>query len=739
MAEYTTTKDGKRPDMRTKAAKDVWQRCQDRWRYVNTVDEHNIQDAREDTEFVWVRGKQWPDGERLAREANKRPWLEINQMPQFVNLVVNEQRESRPQIKIRPGDDDASKDMADIYEGYIRAIERDSNASAVYDSGFEQAVTGGRGYWRIITDYEREDSFKQCAYIRRIPDQGSVRLDPDYQQPDASDIEWGYILEVMQRDEFKRKYPGRDPLDFNDENVQALRDKWIVGEEGVIVADYYEKVYTKRTLVLLDNGKTAFKDDLVQDEHPMGVIDPQTGNYPETYGGARIVDERETQTCRVDWHKVYGGGILETIAWAGKYIPIVMVIGVETVIDGKRYYQGLIRRARDVQTMFNFWQTKATEHLALSPNSQWLTPKGSVDGFETIWDTANVRYMTRLPYNADPSRPEPRRLDPPPPQAGVLEQANQCRQDFYTTIGIYPPNLAQEGKNEASGIAEQNRRTVGSQQTFHFADNLARAIAHTGCILVDLIPKINDVETELPQVAYDGKTSTAKVNQPNPTTGGRYNDLSQGTYKVVVDVGPGYTTRRQETAAQMLAFMQAYPAAAPLLGDLLARAQDWDEADKIANRLQVMLPPQIQMMEQQAQGDPKYAALLTALQNLQQQSQGTIQALQGQLQQANLAVQNLQVKELQAKATAAVTKMQGAKTQLGAIVGQHNAEIRAAAEQQRTGVEVYNAETQRLGEALDFILGLIDAHQKQAQIDTQRVAAEAQALQPEAQAITGSP
>ena len=84
---------------------------------------------------------------------------------------------------------------------------------------------------------------------------------------------------------------------------------------------------------------------------------------------------------------------------------------------------------------------------------------------------------------------------------------------------------------------------------------------------------------------------------------------------------------------------------------------------------------------------------------------------------------------------AATTKVQAAKTQLGAVVGQHHAEIRAAAESERTDVEKFNADTDRMKVALDFLLGLIDAHAKQQQVDTARVSAEAAAMQPEAQAI----
>jgi hypothetical protein len=43
----------------------------------------------------------------------------------------------------------------------------------------------------------------------------------------------------------------------------------------------------------------------------------------------------------------------------------------------------------------------------------------------------------------------------------------------------------------------------------------------------------------------------------------------------------------------MLQLIQAYPAAAPILGDLLAKNLDWPEADEVARRLKALLPPQI--------------------------------------------------------------------------------------------------------------------------------------------------
>lgn len=70
-------------------------------------------------------------------------------------------------------------------------------------------------------------------------------------------------------------------------------------------------------------------------------------------------------------------------------------------------------------------------------------------------------------------------------------------------------------------------------------------------------------------------------------------DLSVGKYDLTVSTGPSYTTQRQETAEQMMMLIQAYPAAAPLIGDILVKSLDWKGAEEIAERLKKMLPPQV--------------------------------------------------------------------------------------------------------------------------------------------------
>jgi hypothetical protein len=78
--------------------------------------------------------------------------------------------------------------------------------------------------------------------------------------------------------------------------------------------------------------------------------------------------------------------------------------------------------------------------------------------------------------------------------------------------------------------------------------------------------------------------------------------------------------------------IQAYPPAAPVLGDLLAKNLDWPEADEVARRLHALLPPQLQAAAGgQAGGNPLASPVV------QQTAAKAVAAITG-LQQRNAAL-----------------------------------------------------------------------------------------------------
>lgn len=159
-------------------------------------------------------------------------------------------------------------------------------------------------------------------------------------------------------------------------------------------------------------------------------------------------------------------------------------------------------------------------------------------------------------------------------------------------------------------VAEQEVPAMSKQEfAVAYIDNWARAIRHTGKILVDLIPKIYDTARVLRIIGEDGRTQEIRINQlggvaADGMTPRLSNDVTTGAYDVALQMGPSYATKREEVRDGMTAFIQAAPQTAPLILDLVAKAQDWHLADEIGERLETVLPPEIRALKAQKAGRP---------------------------------------------------------------------------------------------------------------------------------------
>jgi hypothetical protein len=157
--------------------------------------------------------------------------------------------------------------------------------------------------------------------------------------------------------------------------------------------------------------------------------------------------------------------------------------------------------------------------------------------------------------------------------------------------------------NETSGRAIRERKMSGDISTYHFTDNLTRSIRGVGTVIVQMIPHVYTEDRIVRVLGDDGKAGMKRVNQPSTDkeTGVDkiLNDLTTGKYDITVEAGPSYTTRRQESADAMVEMIRVFPDAAPLLGDMVARAMDWPEADRVADRLFHLLPEPIKEADRQ--------------------------------------------------------------------------------------------------------------------------------------------
>lgn len=610
---------------------DAW--SDDRKRYVDDV--------------KFAHGDQWAEAERKAREKDGRPCLTVDKLNQYVKQVVNDSRQNRPGIKVRPVDSGADVDTAEILQGLIRHIEDRSNADTAYDTALESAVKGGFGFFRILREYAGQNTFNQELCFKRIRNPLTVLYDPDCQEPDGSDAKRVFLWEDIEKDEFEATYPDAEAVDWDsiDKDVAT----WYEGEK-VRVSECYWIEHESKTMHMLADG-TVVSDQELQEAIAEGITPPQ------------IIDTREMDVRVVKWAKFNGKEYLDgPKTEPGQWIPVVPVWGNEADIEGKVIHTGMIHPAKDAQRLYNYSRTASAERLAKP--GVYVAADGQIEGYESDWDGSdrNVSVKRYSPQDINGTPLPPPRYDVTDIPQALVHDMQVSEHDIQGALGMYNASLG-EKSNEKSGKAIIARQREGDMANFHYHDNLARAIRHAGRILVDLIPKVYDTKRVVRILGLNGDSDMVEIDPELPVAkqqiGAKsiYN-LGLGEYDVSVSVGPSYTTQRQEAAEAMAQMFQGNPQLMGVIGDLFFRNQDWPGADDIADRLKLMLPPPIQQAEKaKGQENPE---LQQAVQQITQQAQQAMQQKDMQLQQVVKVAQELEqkVKQLEADRQTQMAELQ---------------------------------------------------------------------------------
>lgn len=628
-------------DERGESDDDILEEAQEAFEKAAEHEDENRRRGIEDLKFARL-GEQWPDDVKKARELDRRPCLTINRMPAFIRQVVNDTRQNKPQIKVKPVDSQADIQTAKVLDGLIRNIEYTSSADIAYDTGVDNAATMGFGYLKVAIAYAHDDSFDKDIRIERVPNPLTIYGDPYATSADGSDWMSAFETTVLSKDEFERQYKDAKAVDWDDLGYTKLKGPWLDGDD-VMVANWWKREEIARTILLLSDGAVVDKD----------VYEDRRDMYDAL--GLTVNAERSAPSYKVTNYLLTGAEVLETQEWPGRYIPIIPVYGEEVNVEGERHFLSLVHFAKDPQRMFNYWRSTTTELVALAPKAPFIGPQGAFVSDAKRWATANTESHAYLEY--DGTTPPQRQPFAGVP-AGALQEALNAADDMKSVIGLYDPSLGARS-NETSGRAILARQREGDVSTFHFPDNLSRAITQMGRVIIDLIPHVYDGPRIIRTLGEDGTASSVPIKQPvavsqngppipapglqpnqpymmqngapapmpavppgqePPTPDGFVSifDLTIGKYDVAVDAGPSFTTRREEAAAQMIELLRAYPAVAPVIGDILAKNLDWPGAEEIAERLKSMIPqaggPPPEMQQQLGELQSEVAKLTQQLQ-----------------------------------------------------------------------------------------------------------------------------
>lgn len=515
------------------------------------------------SDIKFINGDQWTQSVKTQR-GKGRLTLTINKMPTFLDQIDGDMRLNAPGLKIKAVDNEADPDTADVIEGLVRYIQRSSAATKIHSYAGVHLSAGGRGAWRVLTDYTDEKSFEQDIRVARIINAYSVYFDPAAEQDDKQDGMYMFLATDISREEYRDLYD-QNPVDFEIDGTEL--NNWQT-ESTVRVAEYFYKEKTEeKTIYMLRDGSVVDKK-------------PNDGN---------VVRTRKVFSHKIKWAKVDGKRVLETGDIPGDMFPIILVWGKQLCVNGKIEARGIGRHAKDAQMLYNYFRTNDAEAVALQPKQPYMMPDVCIGAYKKVWDKSHDENYPYLPYKVDPTNPglKPYREAPAMASQGNQLQIQIADNEMRDTVGIQKAALGQES-NEQSGIAIQRRKQESDTGQYAFLDNLAAGIRTEGKIIVGMIPFIYDTEKQIRILGKDMKEKIIGIND------GAGIDLTVGRYDVDISTEGSFSTQREEFQEKLDGIMpHMAPEQVAVISDIVFEMMDFSRADDIAARLKKLIPPEI--------------------------------------------------------------------------------------------------------------------------------------------------
>lgn len=691
------------------------------------------QRERESSDEAFYALEHWPADIKLARAGQDaangipaipaRPCLVIDKLSEPVNQVLNQERDAEINAALVPADDFEGLGVVlddkeiTLREGFVRRIQRESQASMARSWAFKRAVIAGRGYYGVMTRRAPGKTFDKELYVTGWYNQSCVTLDPSHEQPDGSDAEGGFIGRWMKWTDYKLRWPDADDRrnlisSLRDTDFVALGNEapnWFKVTETskghlrmVYVVDYFYTVKTSRVLCELADGRVEWKDE-----------------YPGE--DADIVQEDDVIEHQIKWAILDGANPepLEETDWEGPDIPIVKVLGEEVLpFNDERRIYGMVRPSRDPNQGFDAMASKLVEQVAYAPIPSVMMAVGQDEGVTKEWDLSTTRNMGRLHYNikdadgnmAGPPIGVPRGEAPIQPIAMSLtmfsDAVDTTTRHHESSVGKSDP--AVRSSKMSNALIEQ-----AAKGSSNFLNNLKTSVRYETQIINNLLYPIygkrpgrlakivngqGNPETVMlgqPYVMQGKRPMALPPNVPTPENGQHYTLTEHANCNIAITITRNYETRRQEQEAFLGGIIGADPALMSVYGDLLFQHSDGPGHEEMAERAKLMLAPPVQAyLAAKKAGkpfDPAAQQQLAEAKQMMDQAQKEIQELQ----------QKLSGKVVEQQGKLAITKEQESHEDMRAAMDREVkiavAEITAQAKQALQDMALFYEERGRIG------------------------------------------
>ncbi len=643
--------------------------------------------CREAKLFITKRDGQWDPYAWQKLEGRFRGTFDM--CTPIIDNIAGEIEQSDFTLRVSPAGGEATEDTARTYDGLIRNIRNMSNAEDVFQQAGRSNVIQGFSAWEVVQEYADTDSFDQDLLIRAIPDAvDSVWFDPNSMMQTREDARWATVLTQLTKREYDKLYPEGSGMSIGDDRQsEAYWEK----TDHIIIGRLLYKKKSQIDLVRMSDG-SVYEDDedfkKIQDELAQrGITEDRRRKkdvmrvYSRIYDGSQWLSEEE-----------------ETVF---NLIPIVPIYGNFDIVEHKLTYSGKLEKLYDQQRSLNYLISRDIEDGALSPSpTVWMT-EAMAEGHDYSRmniDKKGVRY-----FNVDDENPNltPQYTGGPQSSPGMQTSIGNMQQMIGATANIFN---AQQGNASPtqSGVAGAQQIDQGNIGSIKWFKSLEVGICYTGKVLIDALPRVYDSTRQIRVVGEDGTGKMVTLNESiiDEQTGEAVtiNDLSQGKYDAVCNVGPAFNNQQKESAQAFLDAAAIDPTVLQTNMDLWLRSQETPIMKDAAARARQQLFNAGVIPEDQWSDEERELVA-------QQQAAA---AQQPPAEDPNMVLAKAEELKGQAQVTDAQTKQ--LETQANMQLKQTDQQIKMAE------INLKQQEFERAGQA-KFNTDLIKAEQNQQQID----------------------
>lgn len=504
-------------------------------------------------------GRQWTPEAKAQLAQERRPCYEFNEIKPSVNATIGYQIHNRMDIAFKPRGGDADLNRATILSKVAMQVVDMCNLHWHETQVFSDGVIQQRGYFDVRVSFDNniqgEIVVSDLDPMDVIPDPDAKAYDPD---------KWGDVLITrwMTPDEIAQLY-GQGARKKAEESNDAGADFGEMDDE-----DTRSKFASRDNTGAFD--ACARKEDGLQRYR---IIDRQRFVFEltpcivwPTTGDVRSEAElaQDSIADALAQGAVRAKRMRRRVKWTVSTLTATLFDGYSpyehfTVVPYFAYFRrgktgGMVDDAMGPQEALNKAVSQYVHVVNTAANSGWIVEENSLTNM-TMDELEQVGARTGLVIEYKKGSTAPQKIQPNQVPTGVdriIDRADKALKD----VTVPEAMRGQQGP-EVSGIAIQAKQFASQQQLAVPLDNLAYTRRLLAKRILKLIQTYYDSHrifriTETDPLTGKQVENTLEINKFDPAQGGYLNDVTIGTYDVVVTEQPMQVTFQNSQFQQAL-------------------------------------------------------------------------------------------------------------------------------------------------------------------------------------------